>query len=271
MLVIFDNLTGIMMHSHKTLAIDTIDGTIAVVALNRPEAANALNTDMALDIHNFFSSAARGFRVIVLTGHGRHFCAGADLKERKGMSEAQWQAQHHAFENALHAIMHCPVPVIAAVNGAAFGGGLELALACDFIYAAETARFGLTETTLGIIPGLGGTQSLPRAIGLPMAKELIFLGRAFSAAEAHHWRMVNALCKPEALMAETITRARSISANAPLAVRAAKSAMNEGIALPLHEALHCELTHYNTLLNTSDRHEGINAFNEKRKASFTGQ
>jgi len=261
-----------MMNTHKTLSVRTIDDNIAIVSFNRPDSANALNTDMAMDIKSFFVALpADGVRVIILTGQGRHFCAGADLKERKGMNEVQWQAQHYAFEEALHAIMHCSIPVIAAVNGSAFGGGLELALACDFIYAAETARFGLTETTLGIIPGMGGTQTLPRAIGAPLAKELIFLGRAFSASEAHQWRMVNRLCDPASLVEDTIACARTIAANAPLAIQAAKTAMNEGGSLPLSKALYCELTHYNTLLKTKDRHEGINAFNEKRKAAFTGE
>src|SRR5687767_9494138 len=132
------------MNNYKTLVIRTIDGNITLAAFNRPESANALNTDMALEIKTFFSGLTNNAcRVVILTGQGRHFCAGADLKERKGMNEAQWQAQHHAFEEALRAIMGCPLPVIAAVNGSAFGGGLELALACDFIYASENARFGL--------------------------------------------------------------------------------------------------------------------------------
>ncbi len=164
--------------------------------LNRPDAANALNAGMALELKDFFLSYQK-YRAIILTGEGKHFCAGADLKERKDMDEAAWHAQHHAFEAALFAILHCPVPVIAAVNGAAMGGGLELALACDFIYAAETARFALTEVTLGIMPGMGGTQSLPRRVGVARAKELIFTGKPFSAAEAYAWGMVNKLCPPD--------------------------------------------------------------------------
>jgi len=253
-----------------SLTLQTINGNIAIAALNRPDAANALNTQMALDLKAFFTSATK-YRAIILTGNGKTFCAGADLKERKGMNESQWQAQHHTFEEALHALMNCEIPVIAAVNGSAFGGGLELALACDFIYAADTARFAFTEVTLGIMPGLGGTQTLPRAIGMAHAKELILTGKPFSAEEAFQWGMVNKLCSAAALQNDSLACATSIAANAPLSVKAAKAASNQGATLPIAEALQCELKHYNTLLTSRDRHEGINAFNEKRKAVFTGE
>jgi len=256
--------------AYQTLKIDVVDSDIAVAALNRPEAAGALNTQMAQELADFFKQSQH-YRAIILTGQGKHFCAGADLKERKNMDEAAWQAQHHAFEEALLAILNCGVPVIAAVNGAAFGGGLELALAADFIYAAETARFALTETTLGIMPGLGGTQNLPRRVGLARAKELIFTGKPFSAAEAYEWGVVNKICPADSLLDEAISVARIISANAPLAVKATKRAINQGIVLPLQEALALELSYYETLLPTKDRHEGINAFNEKRKPRFTGE
>jgi enoyl-CoA hydratase/carnithine racemase len=259
-----------MTDAYQTLITRSIDGTIALVLLNRPGAANALNTTMAQELKDFLHNIDSE-RVVILTGSGHNFCAGADLKERKGMDEVAWQTQHHAFEEALTAIMECPIPVIAAVNGAAFGGGLELALACDFIYAAGTARFALTEVTLGIMPGLGGTQQLPRRIGMSQAKELIFTGQAFSAIDAQRWGMVNKLCPPEALLSEVTATARAISANAPLSVKAVKESINQGINLPIEEALQCELSYYETLLNTNDRHEGINAFNEKRKAAFTGE
>jgi enoyl-CoA hydratase len=246
------------------------DGSVAVAAFSRPQSANALNAQMALELHDFFMHAA-SCRAIILTGNGKHFCAGADLRERRGMSESQWHAQHHAFEKALHAIMACPVPVIAAVNGAAFGGGLELALACDFIYAADTARFAFTETTLGIMPGLGGTQALPRRIGMARAKEILFSGKPFTAQQAAEWGMVNRVCTADQLMPETMACAQAIAANAPLSIKAVKQAVHEGIALPVAEALACELRHYQPLLSTKDRHEGIDAFNEKRKAIFTGE
>lgn len=254
----------------STLIAETRDDGVRVLHLNRPEAANALNTAMAEEIKIFFEEVTEACRAVVVTGRGRHFCAGADLKDRHGMQEPQWQAQHHAFEAAHRALLHCPAPVIAAVHGAAFGGGLELALACDFIYAAENARFALPETTLGIMPGLGGTQLLPRRIGYARTAEIIYLGRPITAAEALHLGLVNQLFPQAEMLKSAIACATAIACNAPLAVRAVKQALREGGDLPLNAALQRELVHYNTLLATRDRQEGINAFNEKRKPTFTG-
>lgn len=258
---------------NETISIRQESTAITVVTLGRPESANALNTLMAQELAGALVDAFenKACRVILLTGAGKHFCAGADLKERKGMSEKDWHIQHDAFEKALHSIMRCPIPVIAAVNGAAMGGGLELALACDFIYAATTARFALTETTLGIIPGLGGGQTLARAVGTAYAKELIFTGKPFSAGEAFAIGMVNTVFSSETLMSEALTTARTIASNAPLAVRAIKQSINQGMALPLKDALVGELAHYRSLLSSKDRHEGINAWGEKRKPAFTGE
>lgn len=260
------------MYQH--LSIEAPEEGIVIAAFNRPDAANALNSLMAQELQVFFKTALKAAlqpRVILLTGTGKTFCAGADLKERKGMSEAQWKAQHRSFEDARDAIMGCPIPVIAVVNGPAYGGGLELALACDFIYASNMARFALPEATLGIMPGMGGTQTLSRAIGVSRARELIFTGRAFSAQEAQNWGMVNMVCTPETLLQDSINVARAIAAAAPLSVRTIKSSIHQGVGLPLPEALKSELAFYNTLLKTKDRHEGINAFNEKRKPRFTGE
>ena len=258
------------MSSFSTIAISSPAPHVTLLTLSRPSSANALSRQMGEEMTQFFKTLAKDIRVVIITGEGKHFCAGADLKERKGMTNEQWHDQHHAFEAALHALLACPVPVIAAVNGAAFGGGLEIALACDFIYASTSARFALSETTLGIIPGMGGTQHLPRAIGTRRASELIFLGQVFSAQEAEGFGMVNKTCEPEVLINDVIAIACRIAANAPMAIRAAKKAIYGGIHLPIKDALSCELTQYQTLLDTTDRHEGINAFNEKRKPYFTG-
>ncbi len=172
----------------ETLQTALLDGHVLRVLLDRPAAANALNTQMGRDLLALFTQISvepQDTRCIVLSGAGeRAFCAGGDLKERNGMTDAQWQAQHLVFERMIRAIIDCPLPVIAAVNGAAYGGGLEIALGCDFIYASRTARFALTEVTLGIMPGCGGTQNLPRAVGERRAKELILGGAACSAEEA---------------------------------------------------------------------------------------
>ena len=201
----------------------------------------------------------------------RAFCAGADLKERNGMSDAAWAAQHLIFERMTRAVIDCPIPVIAAVNGAAFAGGLELALACDFIYAARTARFAFTEVTLGIMPGAGGTQNLPRAVGERRAKEIILTGRQFSAEEALSWGMVNRLCDPASLAAETLETAKAIAANAPISVRQAKHSIHHGMQMSLRDGMMFEIEAYNRMVPTEDRREGIRSFSEKRKPVFKGK
>jgi enoyl-CoA hydratase/carnithine racemase len=163
------------------------------------------------------------------------------------------------------------VPVIAAVNGIAYGGGCELALACDFIYAASTARFALPEVTRGIIPGAGGTQNLPRAIGERRAKEMILTGRAFSAQEALAWGMVNAVCEPAELMPRVLEVARTICHNAPIAVRQAKKAIHQGLQTDLTTGLLLEIQAYERPISTDDRREGVRAFNEKRPPEFKGR
>jgi len=248
---------------------------VQLVLLDRPEAANALNTQMGRDLVGFFEEAALSLgerRCIVLAGRGEKvFCAGGDLKERKGMSDAAWAAQHLVFERMVRAILGCPVPVIAAVNGAAFGGGLEIAACCDFIYAADNARFALTEVTLGIMPGGGGTQNLPRAVGQRRAMELILTGRPFSAAEAHEWGLVNALFPAGDLLDAALATADRIASNAPISTRQAKQAIARGMQMSLADGLAFEIEAYNRMVPTEDRREGIASFNEKRRPVFKGR
>ena len=259
----------------ETLLIAEAAPHVALVTLNRPEAANAFNTRMALELAETFqgfADPACPWRCVVLTGSGeRAFCAGADLKERDGMTDEAWSAQHRVFEEMGEALLAAPMPVIAAVNGAAFGGGCEIALLCDFLYAAETARFALPEVTLGIMPGLGATQTLARAANPRRAKEAILSGRAFSAAEALAWGVANRTCAPASLLQETLETASRIAANAPLAVRAVKAAIDAGDGRSLHGGMAVELEHYNRLFKTADRLEGVRAFNEKRKPVFRGE
>lgn len=230
------------------------------ITLNRPEAANALSEQLAKQLAQAFENLG-DVRVILLTGTGeKAFCAGADLKERKGMDEAAWKRQHTALEAAVYAVSSCPVPVVAVVNGAAYGGGLELALACDFIIAAATARFALTEASLGIMPGLGGTQHLPRAIGERAAKEMLYTAQPIDAQKASALGLVNAVYPPDVLHAEAVALAQTIAGNAPLSLKAIKKAMREGNELAIYE----------TLIHTKDRVEGNAAFLEKRKPVFGG-
>jgi enoyl-CoA hydratase len=248
---------------------------VLLLTLARPAAANAMNTQMGLDLLEIFSQLSAEpdlCRTVVLTGAGdRVFCAGADLKERKGMSDAQWQAQHLVFERMIRALLESPMPVIAAVNGAAYAGGCEIVLGCDFVYAARGSRFALTEVTLGIMPGAGGTQNLPRAVGERRAKEIILTGRPFSAEDAFAWGMVNRLCDEGRVVAEAIETATAIAANAPISVRQAKRSIHHGLSLSLADGMLFEIEAYNRTISTEDRREGILAFNEKRGPVFKGR
>jgi enoyl-CoA hydratase len=258
---------------YQTLALEQCDEHILLVTLNRPQVLNALNTQMGkdkLDLWTRLAAEPGPLRCVVLTGAGeRAFCAGADLKERDGMSEPVWRTQHEIFERMFMALMELPLPVIAAVNGHAYGGGLEIALACDFIYAAKGARFALSETSLGLMPGGGGTQNLARAAGERRAKELIFSAQPFSPQQGYEWGVVNKVC--ENVLEEALAAARTIAENAPLAVRQAKKAIHHGLQMDLATGYRFEIEAYNQLIGTEDRKEGVRAFNEKRKPRFLGK
>ena len=180
-----------MPDSYPTLRLEQLETRILEITLNRPAVANAFNTQMATDLMQCFEALASDsgdVRCIILTGSGaKAFCAGGDLKERDGMTDEAWTQQHLIYERMIRAVIDCPIPIVAAVNGAAFGGGCELAAAADFVYASANAQFAMTETSLGIIPGAGGTQTLSRAVGERRAKELILSARRFSAEEGRQW------------------------------------------------------------------------------------
>ena len=257
-----------------TIVVDEPAAHVLRVTLNRPEASNAFTTLTARELYSVFSPLEierTRFRCVLLTGAGdKAFCAGGDLKERKLLSEQEWVLQHELMERTVRAILASPVPCVAAVNGAAYGGGLELALLCDFIYAASTARFALTETSLGIMPGAGGTQTLARAVGARRAKELILAARPFSAEQAHAWGVVNEVLAPGALMEAALAIAQRIARNAPLAVRQAKHAIQHGLQMDLGSAMHFEIEAYQRMVKSRDRVEGVAAFNEKRTPQFEG-
>jgi len=198
-------------------------------------------------------------------------CTGADLKERRGMTDETWRQQHAIVEQMVRAIMECPIPVIAAVNGHAYAGGMEIALACDFVYAAEHARFALTEVTLGIMPGAAGTQNLPRAVGVRRAKEIILTGTPFTAADALGYGMVNAVHPGDRLLEAALATARKIASNAPISVRQAKKSIDKGVEMDRAMGYAFEIEAYNRTVPTEDRQEGINAFNEKRKPQYKGR
>jgi enoyl-CoA hydratase len=264
-----------MRSDFETIIAERRDDHILVVSLNRPESSNALNTQMGLDLVELFegfSTDIEGLRAVILTGSGdKAFCAGGDLKQRNGMTDEAWQAQHLVFERMLRAVLGCPIPVIGAVNGAAYGGGCEIAAATDFVYAATHARFALTDVTLGIMPGGGGTQTLARAVGERRAKELILSGLPFSAEEAERWGLVNRVLPPDELLPAALAIAGRIAANGPISVRQAKQAVHRGLQMSLADGLTFEIEAYNRLVPTADRREGVLAFNERRKPNFQGK
>ena len=264
-----------MQSDFQTINVERRDGDILLVTLNRPEASNAMNTQMGLDLVELFegfSTDIKGLRAVILTGQGdKAFCAGGDLKQRNGMTDDAWQAQHLVFERMLRAILGCPIPVIGAINGAAYGGGCEIAAALDFVYASTNTRFALTEVTLGIMPGGGGTQNLARAVGERRAKELILSGLPFSAVEAEQWGLVNRVLPPGELLEAAFAIARRIAANGPISVRQAKQSIHRGLQMSLADGLVFEIEAYNRLVPTADRREGVRAFNERRKPNFQGK
>ncbi len=259
----------------ETLIVEMPDPGILLVTMNRPDRLNAMNTAMMTDLRELFTGLyvdPGAANCMVLTGAGeRGFCPGADLKERDGMADAVWRRQHAIVEQMIRAMHACPIPVIAAVNGVAMGGGLEIALACDFIYAAEHARFAFPEVTLGIMPGAAGPQNLPRACGVRRAKEIVLTGIPFSADEALEWGVVNRICRAEFLLTEVMETARIIAANAPIGVRAAKGALDKATDLDRASGYDFEIAAYNLTVSTEDRLEGVRAFNEKRKPVFKGR
>lgn len=264
-------MTGEYRH---LLVTRTADRHVVTVTLNRPAQMNAMNTAMGEDLRACYGEIARDAdaRAVVFTGAGdRAFCAGGDLKERNGMSDEAWRAQHVIFEQAAFGVLRCPVPVIAAVEGYALAGGCELALLSDFIIASETAVFGLPETTLGIFPGIGGTQLLPRILGAPLAKELIFTGRRIKADEAKAAGLVNHVVPKGRASAKALEIATTIAQNGPIAVRQAKKAIAYGLETDLETAMILAIEAYNATVVTEDRLEGVRAFNEKRKPEFKGR
>jgi len=264
-----------MSSSYKTINVSASpDGHVVTVELNRPEALNAINTAMGEDLVRCFEAFQwdRTARCVVFTGVGaKAFCVGGDLKEREGMADETWRAQHAIFEAAAAKVLHCPVPVIAAVEGFAMGGGCELAVLSDFIVASETAVFAVPEVTRGIFPGIGGTQLLPRIIGAPLAKEMIFTGRRVPAAEAKAIGLVNHLVPAGQARARALEIAQVIADNGPIAVRQAKKAVSWGSETDLETGMALAIEAYNVTVTTDDRLEGVRAFNEKRKPRFQGK
>lgn len=260
--------------AEKVVHVSKTKEGIATVTLNRPEAANALSLQMLHELHEAIHDIKfdRQVRCVIVTGAGnKSFCAGADLKERAGMDMTQVRKTVALIRGNLNDLEQLPQPVIAAVNGVAFGGGTELALACDFRIASETAKFGLTETSLGIIPGAGGTQRLPRLIGKGRAKELIFTARQIDAQEALAIGLVEYVTPADFLLDKAIEIAKQIVRNGPIAVTQAKYAIDKGYEVDLQTGLAIEQNAYEVVIPTKDRLEGLQAFREKRPPVYKGE
>ncbi len=250
-------------------------GALAIWTIDRPDRRNALSRSVVREIGRLAREAAydRALRAVILTGAGgQAFCAGADLKERQGMSEEEIRDFLSLYRVCFRDLDQLDKPVIAAIDGVAFGGGLELALACDFRVASRTAQMGLTETSLGIIPGAGGTQRLVREIGASRAKELIIFARRIDAVEALSLGVVNRLAADgQTALDAAIAWAEPLSSGAPIAIAAALAAVDAASDLPLEEGLSFERSCYERTLVSKDRTEALVAFAAKRKPVFTGE
>ena len=246
---------------------------IATVTFNRPKALNALNSALLAELSNALDEIAadEDIRVLVLTGAGdKSFVAGADITELATFNSLQaknFATNGHSIINKLQKL---PIAAIAAVNGFALGGGTEIAIACDFIYASENAKFGQPEINLGIIPGFGGTQRLPRLIGTNLAKELIFTGKIISAEEAFQIGLANKVVPPDKLMEEVMKIAKEIASKGRVSLRGAKQAINCGINVDLATGCGIEIDAFALCMSSKDAKEGTTAFLEKRKAEFKG-
>jgi enoyl-CoA hydratase len=252
----------------------TVEGGVAVIAINRPQALNALNSQTLEELSQAFDLIAAGedIRALILTGSGeKAFVAGADIGEMSTFTPLQAKAFAAKGQAVISRLQSLAIPVIAAVNGYALGGGCELALACDFIYASEKAVFGLPEISLGLIPGFGGTQRLPRLIGPHAAKEMILTGRYVPAQEAHRIGLVAQVFTPAELMGGAMSTAEIMASKGKTALRAAKQAVGQGLNTDLATGLGIECDAFALCMASPDAQEGTQAFLEKRKPVFTGK
>ncbi|MBI3819754.1 MAG: enoyl-CoA hydratase/isomerase family protein [Planctomycetes bacterium] len=250
------------------------EGNLATLTIRRPDVSNCMSFDTLTQFRAHAAALAleKNVRAVIITGEGaKAFCAGADLKERATMPIERVPLFVESIRALMDEVEALPMPTIAAINGFAFGGGTELLLACDLRIAASTATLGLTEVTLAIIPGAGGTQRLPRLIGRARAKELILTGRRIGADEAARIGLVHEVVAPDELIKRAKAVAGEIAQNGPLAVRAAKRAVDRGCEMPLDQGLRYEFECYQSILPTKDRVEALKAFAEKRKPVFRGE
>ncbi|MCU0663257.1 MAG: enoyl-CoA hydratase-related protein [Myxococcota bacterium] len=256
----------------ETILYEVSEG-IATITINRPEVLNALNMQVLRDLLAATELVRKDpqSKVAILTGAGRSFVAGADISQMRGFTVTQGLEFGDLGHAVLRAFETLDKPVLAAVNGFALGGGTEISMGCDFIYASTKAKFGQPEVSLGIIPGFGGTQRLARIVGMNKARELIYTGDVISAEEAKRIGLVSELYEPEELLSKVRERARLLMSKGPLAISAAKRCMNKGVDISLDAALELEKQAFAALFGTEDQKEGMGAFVEKRLPSFLGR
>jgi len=260
------------MNQYANLLFENNDG-IGIITLNRPKALNALNNDMLAELDSLLDIIAQDetVKVVIVTGNGeKAFAAGADIAEMQHLSAIEGRKLGKFGQSVISKFENLPQPVIAAVNGFALGGGCELAMACDIRIASEKAKFGQPEVTLGITPGFGGTQRLPRLIGKGRAKELIFTGDIIDVQEAYRIGLVNKVTTAEELMSVTQAMAGKIMSRAEIAVKLSKAAVNTGMDMDVESGIAYEAETFGLCFSTADQKEGMSAFIEKRKAIFTG-
>ncbi len=265
-----------MSTSYKTLILEQLANGVWLLKVNRPEALNALNStvlnEMGEALRQIGEMDYEDARALIITGAGeKAFVAGADIKEISELDEERAAVFAQRGQSIFHELTLLKIPVIAAVNGFALGGGCELALGCDFIYAAENAKFGLPEVSLGLIPGFGGTVRMARAIGQRRARELTYTGGMITAQEAHVMGLVNKVVPAAELMATVMKTVEMILAKAPIAVGASKKSINQAWDLDVEAAQRNEAEIFAELFTSEDVKEGTTAFIEKRKANFKGQ
>ena len=260
------------MMAYETLSYE-VKGSVGILTINRPQAMNALNSQVLREMARFAADHQKSsLRCLIITGSGdKAFVAGADIKEMEAMSVAQATEFSKAGQDTFNAIESISCPVIAAVNGFALGGGMELALSCDIVLASDKAKFGLPEVSLGLLPAFGGTQRLARSAGLFKAREMIFTGNFYSAQDMKEVGIVSKVCTPETLLAEAEAMAATIVTRSPVGVAASKKAINNGFDRLLTEGLAGEVSSFAKLFTSEDQKEGTSAFVAKRKPNFTGK
>lgn len=255
--------------SYKLIKIEKTQGTWTLY-LDRPENLNALNTELASELSNFFASAdehiKEGLKSLVLcSSNDKAFCAGADLKERSSFDKKAWVKHHKVLEAMAKNMRSYPVPIIAVVNGLAYGGGLELVLMSDIVFASNNASFALPEAKIGIIPGIGGTQLLPQIVGFNRAKYILLSSKPFSAEQAKDWGLVYQILTEDRLLSEAKTLAHEINTSPPHAIRSIKKSVNAALDRDFEKGLKVELQEYNSLLDYDDCYQATQSFANKSR------